>query len=76
MIEFMSNLLSKTENRRKLSVQVIGSDVIDDEALEDKPNDAIYELKYHVVNQETFVSNVSDYKGTLQSYPIHKIVPE
>merc|ERR1719273_678237 len=76
MIEFMSNLLSKTEDRRKLSVQVIGSDVIDEEALEDKPNDAIYELNYHVVNKETFVPNVSDYKGTLQSYPIHKIVPE
>ena len=76
MIEFMSDLLSKTENRRKLSVQVIGSDIIDEEALEDNPNDAVYELNYHGVNQDTFVSNISDYKGTLKSYPIHKIIPE
>ena len=51
-------------------------DIIDEEALEDNPNDAVYELKYHGVNQDTFVSNISDYKGTLKPYPIHKIIPE
>ncbi len=74
MIQFMSNLLAKTENRRKLSVQVIGSDIIDEETLEDKPNDAVYELNYHVSEKETFVPNIFEYKQTLQSYPIHKII--
>ena len=54
----------------------IGSDVIDEDTLEDNPNDKVYELKYHVANQETFISNVFEYKKTLESYPIHKIVPE
>ena len=55
---------------------VIGSDVIDEDTLEDNPNDKVYELKYHVANQETFIPNVFEYKKTLESYPIHKIIPE
>ena len=54
----------------------IGSDVIDEDTLEDNPNDKVYELKYRVANQETFIANVFEYKKTLGSYPIHKIVPE
>ena len=74
MIQCMSNLLAKTENRRKLSVQVIGSDVIDEKTLEDEPNDSVYELNYHVLEKETFVTNVFEYKQTLKSYPVNKIV--
>ena len=75
MIEFMSNLLSKEgKNYKKLSVQIVGSDIVDDSILDDKPDEAIYELQYHSCDEESFVANVYDYKSTLQSFPVNKII--
>ena len=75
MIEFVSNFLSKeSKNYRKLSVQVIGSEVVSEETLDDKPDESTYDLRYHAVDNETFVDNIYDYKQTLKSYPVHRII--
>ena len=76
MIESMTNLLSKKgENYRKLSIQVVGSDdTAVESVLDGMPDEAFYELQYHTCNEESFVTNVYDYKSTLQSYPVHKII--
>ncbi len=76
MIQFMTKLLSadaESSQRRKLSVQVVGSDVIDDETLEDSP-DKIYTIKYHNEEAETFIQDIIEYKNSLMTYPIHKII--
>ena len=75
MIEFMTNFLSKESgNYRKLSIQVVGSKVVSEETLDDNPDESIYDLRYHVLNNETFLDNVYDYKQTLESYPVHRII--
>ena len=75
MIEFMTNFLSnESENFRKLSVQVIGSKVVSEETLNDKPDESSYDLRYHTLENEAFINNVYDYKQTLESYPIHRII--
>ena len=75
MIEFMTNFLSnKSGNFRKLSIQVVGSKVVSEETLDDKPDESSYDLRYHASDNETFVENVYDYKQTLESYPIHRII--
>ena len=74
MIEFMTNLLSKESENKKMSIQVVGSDNVDESILDDKPDEAIFELQYHSCNEESFVTNVYDCKSTLQLYPVHKII--
>ena len=75
MIEFMTNFLSnESENFRKLSIQVVGSKVVSEETLDDKPDESSYDLRYHALDNETFVGNVYDYKQTLESYPVHRII--
>ena len=75
MIELMTNLLSKEgKDKKKMSVQVVGSVTDDVSILDDKPDEAIYELRYHSCNEEPFVANIHDYKSTLQLYPVHKII--
>ena len=75
MIEVMSNLLSKeSKDYKKMSIQVVGSGNIDESVLDDKPDEAIYDLQYHSATKESFVANIYDYKSTLQSYPAHKII--
>ena len=75
MIEFMTNILSnQSENYRKLSIQVIGSKVVSEETLDDKPDESSYDLRYHTLDNEVFVNNVYDYKKTLESYPVHRII--
>ena len=75
MIEFMTNFLSnESGNYRKLSIQVVGSKVVSEETLDDKPDESSYDLRYLVLDDETFVDNVYDYKQTLESYPVHRII--
>ena len=75
MIEFMTNFLYKESgNYRKLSIQVVGSNVVSEETLDDKPDESTYDLRYHASDNETFVENVYDYKQTLESYPVHRII--
>ena len=75
MIEFISNFLSKeSKDYRKLSVQVIGSEVVSEETLDDKPDESTYDLRYHAMDNETFINNIYDYKKTLESYPVHRII--
>ena len=75
MIEFMTNFLSnKSGNFRKLSIQVVGSKVVSEETLDDNPDESIYDLRYHALDNENFVENVYDYKQTLESYPVHRII--
>ena len=70
MVEFMKNLISK--QRRKLSVQVVGSKIIDDEVLEDKPDEKVFDIQYHTENG--FIDDIVGYKSTLKTYSLHKIV--
>ena len=59
MIEIMSNLLSKNnQNYKKISLQVVGSEIVDDSVLEDKPDEAVYELQYHSSNDKSFITDV------------------
>ena len=75
MIEFMTNFLSnESKNFRKLSIQVVGSKIVSEETLDDKPDESSYDLRYHAMDNETFVENVYDYKQTLESYPVHRII--
>jgi nardilysin len=81
MIDFSTKLIdSKNVLRRKLSVQVVGNANVDEDALEDKPNDAIYDIQYKVdkersnSNTELFIEDCTAYKATLTSYPVHKII--
>jgi hypothetical protein len=75
MIEFMTNFLSnKSGNFRKLSIQVVGSNVVSEETLDDKPDESGYDLRYHALDNENFVENVYDYKQSLESYPVHRII--
>ena len=75
MIEFMTIFLSnKSGNFRKLNIQVVGSNVVSEETLDDKPDESSYDLRYHASDNETFVDNVYDYKQTLESYPVHRII--
>ena len=77
MIQFMTDLISASNvKRRKLSVQVVGSDVIDEETLEDNPDETVFKINYHVPenSSETFISDIIAYKNTLQTYPVHKII--
>ena len=75
MIEFMTNFLSnKSGNFRKLSIQVVGSKVVSEETLDDNPDESIYDLRYHALDNENFVENVYDYKQSLESYPVHRII--
>ena len=66
MIEFCTKLLCKksSENRRKLSVQVIGSSVINEEAAPDEIHEDI-KMKY-LVEGPTFISEMMNYKQTLE----------
>ena len=75
MIEFMTNFLSnESGNYRKLSIQVVGSNVVSEETLDDKPDESSYDLRYHALDNETVVDNVYDYKQTLVSYSVHRII--
>ena len=75
MIEFMSNLLSKEgKNYKKLSIQVVGSETVDETVIDDKPDEAVYELQYHSSHEESFIDDVYDYKLTLQPFPVHKLI--
>ena len=75
MVDFVTKLIAKSnENRRKLSVQVQGSEVVDENALEDNPNEVIYDLKYHECEDKHFIRDIDEYKKTLETYAIHKIV--
>ena len=75
MIEFMTNFLSnESKNFRKLSIQVVGSKVVSEETLDDKPDESSYDLRYLALDDATFVENVYDYKQTLESYPVHRII--
>ena len=75
MVEFVSQLISKSNQlRRKLSVQVVGSSIIDNDTLEDKPDEAEFNIKYLDEKQETFISDIKTYKTSLKAYPLHKII--
>ena len=75
MVEFVSQLISKSNQlRRKLSVQVVGSSIIDNDTLEDKPDEAEFNIKYLDEKQETFISDIKTYKASLKAYPLHKII--
>ena len=71
MVEFCTKLLSKSDSRRKLSVQVVGNSVINTDAPDEVPENI--NLKY-LGDGEKFISNIVDYKNTLELYPLHKIV--
>ena len=73
MVEFCTKLLCKksNENRRKLSVQVIGSSVINEEAPDEIPEDI--KMKY-LVEGPNFIADMMEYKKSLELYPVHKIV--
>lgn len=74
MIDFMTSLISqKNENRRKLSVQVVGRDVIATEALDDNPDDLVYEIRYQNKDTKNFVGDISEFKKSLRFYPLSKI---
>ena len=72
MIDFCKELLAKSnENRRKLSVQVIGSSIISEDA-PDEVSENI-EMKY-LADGSDFISNMKEYKDTLEFYPLNKII--
>jgi len=77
MVEFVTAVISKSnENRRKLSVQVVGSSEMGEETLEDQPDDAIFDIKYDEVgsDEKLFITNIENYKSSLSFYPLHKII--
>jgi len=77
MVEFVTAVISKSnENRRKLSVQVVGSSEMGEDTLEDQPDDAIFDIKYDEVgsDEKLFITNIENYKSSLSFYPLHKII--
>lgn len=74
MVNFVRALIdAKAENRRKLSVQVVGSSVIDDETIEDNPDEQVFDIRYRVEGTN-FIDDILAYKATLTTYPLTKIV--
>ena len=48
--------------------------ILDNDTLEDKPDEVEFNIKYLDENQETFISDIKTYKASLKAYPLHKII--
>ena len=76
MIQFVSKLITNSNDcRRKLSIQVVGSSMTDEEnSTTNSDETPSLELKYCNEDGEQFIKDILSFKSTLSAYPPHKII--
>ena len=76
MIQFVSNLITNSDNcRRKLSIQVVGSSMTDEENSTNNSDETpTLDLKYCNEDGEQFIKDILSFKSTLTAFPPHKII--
>ena len=76
MIQFVSNLITNSNNcRRKLSIQVVGSSMPDEEnSTTNSDETPTLDLKYCNEDGEQFIKDILSFKSTLTAFPPHKII--
>ena len=77
-IRIFTDLISPDNpERRKFSVQVIGNSEVQDEesSIDDIDENMDFQIKYHT-DGDNFVSNVDEYRNSLEFYPYKKFTDE
>merc|ERR1712062_362161 len=77
-IQILTDLISpNSPERRKFSVQVIGSSETQDEdnGIDDIDENMNLQIKYHT-DGDNFVSNIDEYRNSLEFYPYRKLTDE